>query len=170
MYTYMYVFVHVYLLLKVIAKFQINIYTAEKTLNNLQWKRISEMVEVGILKDTDDFFTVKLKCADALGIGDVHGDLVLVHGGGARVDSSAFSNLGHFMMSFSAQQRAKFALGIACEVIKMLNLCGIHYTIYIIYRCMYMCACIFMYFVQDVYMEQKNCSAYNNINISLQRN
>ncbi len=91
--------------MKVIANFPINIYTAEKTLNNLQWKRISEMVKVGILKDTDDFLTVKLKCADAHGMGDVHGDLVLVHGG-TRVDSSAFSNLGHFMMSFTAQQRA----------------------------------------------------------------
>ena len=69
---------------------------AEKTLNNLQWKRTSELVKVGFLNEADNLVTVKRKCAELFGLDTNPHNLVVVHSG-ARLDETAFATLGQFL-------------------------------------------------------------------------
>ena len=87
---------------------------AEKTINNLQWKRTSELVKVDFLHEGDNLTTVKKKCAELFGLDPNPHNLVVVHSG-ARLDETAFATLGEFLASLSAQQKSKLSLGISTE-------------------------------------------------------
>ncbi len=93
---------------------QISIYMAEKTLSCINWKRVTDLVTVGFLSDSDGFEEVKAKCAQKFDI-QSEGSIVLIHGG-ARIDRTAFRSLGQFMSTLSPQQRAKCSLGVGVEV------------------------------------------------------
>ena len=82
-------------------------------MNNLQWKRCSEMVTIGTLKDSDNLNTIKEKCADAFQLSVPTEQLVLA---GAKIDDSAFTSLGEFLPCLSAQQQSKISFGIGFEV------------------------------------------------------
>ena len=84
-------------------------------MNNLQWKRCSEMVTIGTLKDSDNLNTIKEKCADAFHLSVPTEQLVLVRAG-AKIDDSAFTSLGEFLSCLSAQQQSKISFGIGFEV------------------------------------------------------
>jgi len=86
---------------------------AEKTINNLQWKRTSELVKVGFLHEGDNLTTVKKKCAELFGLDPNPHILVVVHSG-ARLDETA-ATLGEFLASLPAQQKSKLSLGISTE-------------------------------------------------------
>ena len=76
-------------------------------MNNLTWKRTSELVKIGFLDDIDNLSTLKRKCADLFGLERVNpNNLVVVHGG-ARVDEIAFATLGDFLSSLSAPAEVK---------------------------------------------------------------
>ena len=90
---------------------------AEKTLNNLQWKRTSELVKVGFLNEADNLATVKRKCAEMFGLDTNPHNPVVVHSG-ARLDETAFATLGQFLTSLTPQQKSKLSLGIAAKTNK----------------------------------------------------
>lgn len=94
---------------------KVNVYKVEKSFNNLQWKRTSEVVTIGTIKEMDDYNTVKMKCAAAFDISTPSDELVLTRCG-AKIDPSAFRNLGQFLGCLSAQQRSKASFGVGIEV------------------------------------------------------
>lgn len=85
-------------------------------MNNLQWKRCSEMVTIGTLKDSDNLNTIKEKCADAFHLSVPTEQLVLVRAG-AKIDDSAFTSLGEFLSCLSAQQQSKISFGIGLRFV-----------------------------------------------------
>ena len=87
----------------------------ERSVNNMQWKRCSEMVTIGTPKDSDNLNTVKENCADAFHLSAPTEQLVLVRAG-AEIDDSAFTSLGEFLSCLSAQQQSKISFGIGFEV------------------------------------------------------
>lgn len=50
-------------------------------MNNLHWKKCSEMVTIGTLKDSDNLNTIKEKCASAFHLSVPTEQLVLVCAG-----------------------------------------------------------------------------------------
>ncbi len=105
---------HVYSVIVGIVQYAVSIYKAENTFNKINWKRVTDLVTVGLLSDNDTFDKVKIKCAQNFDLEADREDIILLHAG-ARVDQSAFSSLGQFLSTISPQQRAKCSIGVGVE-------------------------------------------------------
>lgn len=88
----------------------------ERSMNNLQWKRCSEMVTIGTLKDSDNLNTIKEKCASAFHLSVPTEQLVLVRAG-AKIDDSAFISLGEFLHVFRHNNKARFHLELVLRFV-----------------------------------------------------
>ena len=94
---------------------QIDVCQMELTLNQLTWRRTSQLVKVGTILPHDDLNATKEKCAAALNMDERASNLVLIVRG-AVIDSSAFQSLEGFMNALTPQQRSHLVLGVGVKV------------------------------------------------------